>query len=189
MNISDRARKSVAFLGIKKGGKFLPRATAFFVQCIEDQHRFDHLVTAEHVISGLLAKNHKIWLRVNLVGGNAKEFPMDGALFTFHPNSELEPTDVAVTPINTVLADEETGETLRIDVAPLLLHVPSTFIPTEQFAKESIVLGGEIAIIGLFRSHYGANRIVPIVRVGNISALLDEPIFTKYVGHIAAYLV
>src|SRR6266567_1846374 len=77
VNISDEALKSVAFIGIKKDGRFLPRAKAFFVSYLDGQHRFTHLVTAEHVISGLLIKNHDIWLRVNLVDGTAGEIRLD----------------------------------------------------------------------------------------------------------------
>jgi hypothetical protein len=61
VRLADLILKSVAFLGFKDAqGKFQPRATAFFVQYIQDQHRFDHLVTAEHVVSGLLSKGHDL---------------------------------------------------------------------------------------------------------------------------------
>ena len=72
VNISEAALKSVIFIGIRKDGIFQPRATAFFLRYREDQHQFDHLVTAEHVVSGLLTKGHDIWLRANLKSGLAK---------------------------------------------------------------------------------------------------------------------
>src|ERR1700730_13738833 len=75
VKLSDIALKCVAFIGIKKDGKFQPRATAFFVRYVEEQHFFDHLVTAEHVISGL--KNHDIWLRANLLNGKAEDILLD----------------------------------------------------------------------------------------------------------------
>lgn len=52
-------------------------------------------------------------------------------------------------------------------------------------------LGDEVFLVGLFRSHYGKERNVPIIRVGNIAALPspDEPIKTTYCGDIEAYLV
>jgi hypothetical protein len=62
-------------------------------------------------------------------------------------------------------------------------------VPTEEFEKKVIGLGAEVAVVGLFRSHYGTNQNVPIVRVGNISAMPGEPVFTKYAGHIKAYLI
>src|SRR5687768_685473 len=65
LRISDKAANGVAFIGIKQNGSFRPRATCFFVQTLQGQHRFDHLVTAEHVVSSLLSRNHDLWLRVN----------------------------------------------------------------------------------------------------------------------------
>jgi hypothetical protein len=188
MNLSDKVLKSVAFLGIRKNGRFLPRATAFFVQWTEDQHRFDHLVTAEHVISGLLTKNQNIWLRVNLVSGGAAEIKMEPSLFYFHPQAEKTPTDVAVCPISHILAEEESGELAEADIRFLNLNGQDGFLPSPEFRKQYMGRGGNIGIIGLFRSHYGKERNVPIVRVGTIAALPEEPVLTK-IGYVEAYLI
>jgi hypothetical protein len=187
VNISDKALKSVAFIGIRKDGKFLPRATCFFVNYIEDQRSFDHIVTAEHVVSSLITAGHDIWLRVNLVNGTTHEFSLNHDEFYFHPDNEREPTDVAVCPLRTLYIEE--GEAKAFDVASLRLLGENSFYPTAQFAAQYMGRGGEIAIIGLFRSHYGTNKNIPIVRVGNISALPEEPVWTKYAGYIKAYLV
>lgn len=170
MKLSDRILKSVAFIGVKRNGRFQPRATGFFVRYEEDQHKFDHLVTAEHVISGLLTKGHDIWLRVNLKNGDGAEVRLDDPrAFRFHPNEE-NPSDVAVCPFDpNGFEDEETGEKLAVDSVALVLEESERgFSPTAEFTSESIGLGSEIATVGLFRSHYGRNRNVPIVRVGNI---------------------
>lgn len=188
VNISDKALKSVAFIGIREAGQFQPRATAFFVQWTEEQHRFDHLVTAEHVVSGLLAKNQEIWLRVNLVSGGAGEIKLDPQAFCFHPENEAMPTDVAVCPMSHVLTSEKDGETVEADIAFLDLS-NGGYLPSEAFKKDYMGRGGDISIIGLFRSHYGKNRNVPIVRVGTIAALPEEPVWTKYAGYIEAYLI
>jgi hypothetical protein len=188
MNISDKTLKSVAFLGIRKNGRFLPRATAFFVQWTEDQHRFDHLVTAEHVVSGLLTKNQDVWLRVNLVDGGAGDIKIDASRFHFHPETEKTPTDVAVCPMSHILTEEETGKQVEADVLFLNLNGSDGILPTADFKNKYMGLGGNIAIVGLFRSHYGKERNVPIVRVGTIAALPHEPISTK-VGYVEGYLI
>jgi hypothetical protein len=190
VKLSDIALKCVAFLGIKKDGKFQPRATAFFVQYEEEQHRFDHLVTAEHVISGLRKNNHDIWLRANLISGKAEDILLgDPGSFRFHPNNGCDATDVAVRPFSPKFNDDDTGELIELDYASLSLKGERSFLPSDEFTRESIGLGTEIAIVGLFRSHYGTNRNIPIVRVGNISTLRGEPIFTKYAGYIDGYLI
>lgn len=191
LRLTEKILNSVAFIGVKDGqGRFQPRATAFFVQYIQDQHRFDHLVTAEHVVSGLISKGYDIWLRANVKGGTTTEVHLkDVSAFRFHPNNESDPTDVAVCPFSTIFKDEETDQIIRLDTVSLVLNDDDHgFLPRPDF-METVGLGSEIAIVGLFRSHYGANRNVPIVRVGNISAMLSEPVHTNYAGYIKAYLV
>lgn len=106
IHISDLNLKCVAFIGTKSEGRFQPRATCFFAGYIEFQYRFDQLVTAEHVVSGLLSQGHEIWVRVNLIDGTTEEFRVPADAFRFHPNNEQEPTDVAVCPISTTVQDE-----------------------------------------------------------------------------------
>jgi hypothetical protein len=142
VNISDLALKSVAFIGIKEDGRFLPRATGFFVSYIEDQRRFEHLVTAEHVIAGLLRLKYDIWLRVNVVGGKTAEMRLDPQSFHFHPDNAREAADVAVCPIRTRGVDE-TGNAIEMDVASLLLNGPDGLIATEEFSRQYMGRGGE----------------------------------------------
>jgi hypothetical protein len=194
VHLIPEALKCVAFLGIKKGGKFLPRATCFFVQYTEFGHSFCHLVTAEHVVSGLLSKGHDLWLRVNVYGKKGAmtfAIPDAGKVFRFHPNNENEATDVAICPCAPQFQDEETGETVHIAMRALRLDADAEdgFLPRGDFAEKRIGLGAEIAIIGLFRSHYGTNQNIPIVRVGNIAAMPGEPVHTDYAGYIKAYLI
>jgi hypothetical protein len=194
VNLPAEMLKTVAFIGIKSGGRFAPRATCFFVTYTEFGHRYLHLVTAEHVISGLLLQGHEIWLRVNVYGPRGVfEFPIQDAasVFKFHPENEREPTDVAVCPFSSRTTIDETGEVIHIAIRSFSLDAddPEGFYPNEEFVEKSISLGAEIGIVGLFRSHYGKNQNIPVVRVGNLSALPNEPVFTKYAGHIKAYLV
>ena len=109
MLISDAAIKSVVFLGIKEGGRFRPRATAFVAQYTEFQYRFDQLVTAEHVVSGLLSKGHDIWVRINMRSGQTEEIKIEPNAWRFHPNNENDPTDVAICPFTTTFENESGG--------------------------------------------------------------------------------
>jgi hypothetical protein len=59
----------------------------------------------------------------------------------------------------------------------------------EIIAEQKIGPGEEIAVIGLFRSHHGIDKAIPVVRVGHISVMREEPVHTKYCGYIDAYLV
>jgi hypothetical protein len=98
----------------------------------------------------------------------------------FHPNNAIEPADIAVCAINFALEEE-------FSVVPL--SGPSAVAATPDIMKRlHIGLGDELVIAGLFRSHYGQHRNIPIVRIGNISMMPGEPIWTK-IGSLTAYLV
>ena len=145
-------------------------------------------MTAEHVVSGLMSRNEDIWLRVNIVGGGAGEIKLDPRAFFYHPENERNPTDVAACPISHILATES-GTEVEADVVFMSLDGQGSFLPTAEFKQQYMGRGGEIAIVGLFRSHYGQDRNIPIVRVGSIAALPEEPVWTKYAGFIEAYLI
>ncbi|MEP0324621.1 hypothetical protein [Bauldia litoralis] len=187
MNLNQRVLQSVAFIGIKKEGSFTPRATAFFVRYTDGTHHFNHVVTAEHVVSGLLTAGHEIWLRINLVDGGTWESKMDHSAFCFHPEAERSPTDVAVSPINIPFINNAANS--RADVLTLPINGPTSFVAKAEWAQRYIGLGTEVAAVGLFRSHYGKSKNVPVIRVGNISAMPTEPVFTKYAGYLEAYLI
>ena len=175
-------RKCVLFLGTKEKGKFSPRATAFVVSIIENPlgGGFHYLVTAQHVISRFHDERLHIWVRSNLKNGRALENLLAGRWW-FHPDNALSPNDVAVISIDFV-SDE--------DFLLIPLSGPAAMAATSEiFNVNSIGVGHEVFITGLFRTHYGNQRNVPIVRVGNISMMPGEPGETKYCGDIDAYLI
>jgi hypothetical protein len=62
------------------------------------------------------------------------------------------------------------------------------FATTDRVQSEEIGLGEETIIVGLFASHHGNARNIPIVRIGNIAAMPEEKVSTE-IGKIDAYLV
>src|SRR5262249_35345134 len=166
------------FIGAKPERTFYPKGTGFIVVYEEFGLTFPHLVTAKHVIA-LLRDMGAIdpWIRVNTSDGYAKEFEAPYSYWTFHPSDDT--TDVAVCPFNMPVAD--------FDV---------TWVPLKEMAatrgviqKSKIGPGEEVVIVGMFRSHYGRERNRPVVRTGTIALLDDEPVYTRWSGYTAAYLV
>jgi hypothetical protein len=47
---------------------------------------------------------------------------------------------------------------------------------SEVIMKEQIGIGSDIFLVGLFRNHLGQKMNIPIMRVGNIAAMPEEPI-------------
>ncbi len=182
MFVNESVKRCVVFLGAKEEGIFRPKATAFYVSIQDHGVGFRYLVTAEHVVSGLQTRGQKIWVRANLKNGRTREDQLSSAEWCMHPGSEAEGlTDVALTSVD-VAPDEDL---LMIPLSP-----PNDMAATGQLLqKRGVGAGHEIFITGLFRSHYGNQRNVPIVRVGNIAMMRGEPVKTEYCGHIDAYLV
>lgn len=183
MRVPEELLQCVVFIGIKDDrGRFRPRATGFVGAVEEHGHRWTMLVTAEHVVSGLQAKGHEIWMRTNLKGVGAEETRIDPQYWIFSPTDQGKPlTDVALCP----LWFSEKEEVLGIG-----LSGPQSIIATpEIIARYHFGVGDEVAILGLFRSHHGAERNIPIVRVGNISMMSGEPVKTKYCGYTDAHLI
>jgi hypothetical protein len=182
MLINDSVQKCVVFLGTREKGIFRPKATAFYVAVQSEGVGFRYLVTAEHVISGLRTNEQEIWVRANLTSGTSQEGRLPPTEWWEHPGGETELlTDVAVLPVN-VTPDE--------DLLMVPLSSPNSIAATKELLDATGVrVGHDIYITGLFRSHCGNQRNIPIIRVGNIAMMRDEPIRTEYCGPTDAYLV
>jgi hypothetical protein len=148
---------------------------------IEEEHRnWNYLVTAEHVVFGL--NGHHIWARANETIGAPSEvkIPADAWHFGNRDQAGLW-TDVAVAPI-TVDAGTELN--------PVPIYGPRSIAATRTVIEShKIGLGDEIAVSGLFRSHYGLKRNIPIVRVGNLAMLAAEPVKTRSGQDVEAHLI
>jgi SEC-C motif len=182
MLVRSDLTRCVVFIGIVKDGEFLPRATGFLVSTTEHNLHWTHIVTAEHVVKKLLDAGHDIFVRLTDHDGRLIAIGTFGIEhWTFHPNNSVEPADVAVAPLDGVR---------RFANVPIDFSHENSLVCTPQvFDGESVGLGDEIVIMGLFSSHYGKRQQIPIVRIGHLAALRGEPVTTKYCGPLDAYLV
>jgi Trypsin len=189
MPIPDEVRKSVLFIGSRESGEFRPRATGFLCVWHEDGFNVQYLITAEHVVSGMMTRGWDIWASANMKNGDLAEFRLPHDQFYFHPD-ETQKTDVAVFHLSDTLKAQDTGETIQMDVRAHSLNGPRSVMLTPELVTElQVGVGDEIAIIGLFRSHHGKEQNIPIARMGHIACMRHEPVFTAYGGYIDAYLI
>jgi hypothetical protein len=63
------------------------------------------------------------------------------------------------------------------------------FLDKETIATENIGIGDDLFFPGLFSQRPGENKNLPIVRIGNIAAMPDEPIKSNWGVLPSAYLV
>lgn len=183
MLVPDFIRQCVLFLGIKdeRTGHFIPRATAFVVTIHEAELGFRYVVTAAHAVEGFRRHGLQMYIRSNLTNGGVREDSWVGARWFSHPGPQ--PTDVAVAPID--FLPEEEFQALRLRSNPPGKDICAT---SQVLQGNNVGLGDEVFIVGLFRSHYGQQRNVPIIRIGNLAMMRGEPVETHY-GATDAYLV
>lgn len=177
MRVSDRVRECVLFIGTTAGGQFVPYGTGFVTASNTGGRHFQQIITARHVIDQI--PGNTVYIRGNLKAGGTEVFASDKSDWLFHPAP---------------------GKNRMVDVAVLPSHVPPEIfslvhividqeVATEDvIADQSIGVGDDVFVTGLFTSHIGEVRNIPIVRCGTIAAMPEEPIWTAE-GYADAYLI
>jgi hypothetical protein len=189
MRVPQDALNCVVFIRSEHSDSLVPRGTGFFVSVswqtpdpltteVPDR-KFVYLVTARHVIAGIIAssKDPVIHVRINRADGGWTCLDSSPSQWIF-PSDDSTVTDVAA-----MLWNPKRPEQLR------LTHVPTELFGTEDMIADGrIGLGDELFIPGLFSRHVETFENVPIVRIGNIAAMPGELVKTE-LGLMKAYLV
>lgn len=180
MQLPEEIRKSVFFIQCRTNEGFRMAGTGFFISSASETPEifFIDLVTAKHVIIGAVTDSidGKVWLRINTQDGYEN---ISTNLESWYFNEEDTSVDAAI------LSDTPDLSTHDFTTIPIDMVADQNTI-----AEHSIGIGAEVFLTGLFVNHHGKKRNNPIVRVGNIAAMPEEPIFTGYpFGDIEAYLI
>jgi hypothetical protein len=131
------------------------------------------LVTAQHVVSDI--PDQKIAVRVNLKDGTSKIHQIDKrSAITFKDNAiDLMAFPFGIDPI-----------AHDIYVIPL----------TSSSWEEQIAgfgdpgPGDEVCVVGLYTTHFGHVRNIPVVRIGHLAAMPEEKVMTDR-GYVMGYLI
>lgn len=177
--------KCVVFLGYKDQlSNFHYAGSAFWVSRIvaddiKDTYRPAYLSTAAHVIRKIRddGAHDRVWVRVNTKSGSETiETPLAG--WRMHPDENV---DIAVFKIG--IGD--------FDHAAWALEncVVGDMLDTIDTGDRRLELGDEICFAGLFHPHAGTERNLPIVRVGTVAALREEPVMSRDGRPMDVYLV
>jgi hypothetical protein len=145
-----------------KTAKLQPAGTGFFLS-IKSTTREDishgYLVTARHCIESAKPFG-TLYARMNRRDSGEAELV------------ELEPSWTH--------HDDETNDVAVLHFAPAGFRIMAaeheSLVTADVIEKESIGIGDELIVVGLFTSHYGRTANRPIVRAGIIAAMPDEPI-------------
>jgi len=181
MLVPDEVRKCVVFICYNSTKGFRLAGTGFFTSVPSSIPERIHvyLATAKHVIKKIEATSidNKISIRINQRDNKpSKLIYSDLTGWKYHPSESN--IDVAVLP----WAPDPSVYDFR--------SVPSEMAVTQEvITKEGIGCGDEVFLTGLFGSHYGKQRNLPIIRIGNIATMPEEKVVTKEMGEIEAYLI
>jgi hypothetical protein len=180
MQIPKEIRDCVVFVCYKNINGIRLAGTAFFVGVeLEGTERSSvYLITAKHIIDKIQKESgdKKVYLRMNMKSEGAKFIETQIDRWVFHPQE----SNVDVAALNWAPPEE------KVDY----LFVPMRFMATDDVIKEeNIGVGDDVFLVGLFPNHFGSQRNLPIIRVGNIASMPDEKVRTEDYGDIDAYLV
>ncbi len=178
MRVPDEIRRCTVFVGFSTAdGETRLAGTAFFVAEIENGKVTSRwVVTARHVLElsrPFTDEPDQILLRVNQAD-SAHWMRLPANRWIAHPDASK---DVAVFEVTEELDDSDA------------LFFPLSHIVNEQSVERwNVGVGDEVLIAGLFQSHSNTSRNIPIVRIGFIAAMPEEPVATKF-GQALAYLI
>ena len=180
MQIPDEIRKCVGFICYKTTNKTKWAGTAFFVGVpLEGTESSSvYIITAKHIIDEIQRESDdkKVYLRMNLKNGGSRLIGTPIDKWIFHPQE----SNVDVATLNWAPAQETFD----------YLTLPIKYAGTEDIIKkENIGVGDDVFLVGLFASHFGSQKNLPIIRVGNIASMPEEKVRTAKYGYIDAYLV
>jgi len=181
MQIPDEIRKCVVFVCFKDTGGIKLAGTAFlFGIPVGDTDSFfaTYFITAKHVIDGIRNKSidQNVYLRINLKTSGVQIIETPIGRWLSHPLEQ----NVDVSALNWSPPEE------IFDYRIIMLNMAATGTAIE---KENIGIGDDVFLTGLFRNHYGSERNIPVIRVGNIAAMPEEKVHTEKLGDIDAYLI
>ncbi len=175
MRVSQLLRNCAVFIGmVGADGNFIPYGTGFLIATDLEKVIFGYVTTCKHVIDEIIDKigGDRVWIRANTRDGNATEIITDIQNWVYDDTNDVA---IYCHYFNPTLYE--------------LTYVRDISFATKEKIKELKIEPGEMAfLVGLFLSHYGSKRNMPIVRMGNIAAIPEEPVLTS-VGYIKGYLV
>jgi hypothetical protein len=171
MQVDERVRRCAAFVGAKTERGFLALGTGFFVFVEVEDFLFDYFITAQHLVWPNRRKSpipdQDVIIRVNTVDGSHKSITTKPKQWIFPEDPSI---DVCAYPFDGLRHDS----TDELDV--MCLSLKTIGLSPESESWSGISLGDEVFIAGAFVGRVGYRKNIPIIRIGNIAAMPEEPI-------------
>jgi hypothetical protein len=176
VRVAPEVPKTVVFIGTEAGGSFGPRGTGFLFCIRYQEFEYDFLATADHVLD--LIDGDVFSVRMNRKDGTASTIQLTKKNKIPHAKRN---NDLAIFAMARAADIYDQKFILIGDREAHLSRLANLWPPD---------VGDEVATVGLYGSHFGETRNIPVVRVGNIAMMPDpkEPVLTQR-GYVEAYLI
>lgn len=171
-NISA-VRDGIVYVGVEVNGQFIPYGTGFLINVqIDAQYRTIFAITATHVIKDI--PGEVVSVRLNRKSGGSSSVSIEGRSIL-----GSDQNDIALIPLN-----------IRSDVFDYkLLDFNESKLEAARAVFEGIYYGDEVYAVGLYTSHYGLTKNIPVVRIGHVALLPGEEPVRGPGGYVDAYLI
>jgi hypothetical protein len=177
VRVDDHIRKTVVFVGLSANGVFIPYGTGFITVSIHGRDDvWQTIVTARHVIESV--RTDIVLIRVNNNEGEARTIETKKDGWFFHTDKHI---DVAVYP---TFIPKDQFDILHFQIGTGEKTVDCS-LNAERIEQYQIGVGDEVYITGMFVGHLGEKKNLPIIRIGTIAAMPEEPLQTQYGTHDA----
>jgi hypothetical protein len=171
MKVDDRIRFCTGFVGTGTSENFIAHGTCFCVHVIEEDFSFDYLISAQHLLWPRRRRNREsppddpMMVRLNTAKDTSR-------VISAHPKAWIYPDDptidlCAFRPDDLVHTSVDEFECNSINLNSMVVHPKDAHDPG---------VGDEVFICGAFVGRVGYRKNIPVVRIGNIAAMPEEPI-------------
>jgi hypothetical protein len=161
------------FVGVETSNGFSPYGTGLLGIVAYGEFGNTVLITARHIMDTI--PGDFLSIRINRVDGGAGTAKFNKSTAITFKDKAL---DLAVIPVG--------FDYTSYDAYAIPLQSAAWKLQVDALGEPSF--GDEVCVVGLYTSHYGHVRNIPVVRIGHISALPEELVMTD-TDYASAYLI
>jgi hypothetical protein len=162
LQIHSKMLNGVVFIGTPTEGGFYADGTGFFVYVEHDGLTFTYIVACSHVVN-----KKTVWIRINQEDGTPRivETHLE---WIIHPNKHV---DVCIYPFDHNKWNSDNKLVI------FMMNVSSLKTIEQLESEVGLSLGDELFIVGAFVGKIGEQKNIPIIRIANVAAMPDEPLW------------